>query len=247
MIKKRFLSMLVLLAAVATSAVAQETYKVSVKSGTVDAASWTITPPEATTTGVAAGTPVTATYIGTKKVKSVKAVKKAALINNPAVGQVIGSDGINYDRTATLPSGVTAVAMIAYVGSETGVEGYTNGLALALNDKGEMIWSEATGTSGAAAHTPAAPTTTSSWMLPSKDQWNKMIDACKNVLGTNNDFQDLRDGFTSVGGSNLKSKDYWSSTEYYYDEAWMFNFDYDRWYDYPKDEAYPQVRACLAF
>jgi hypothetical protein len=59
----------------------------------------------------------------------------------------------------------------------------------------------------------------------------------------------LRDGFTSVGGSNLESQDYWSSTEYVYpNEAWMFNFGYDSWYDYPKAEtAYPLVRACLAF
>ena len=77
MIKKRFISMLVLLAAVVTGAVAQN-YKVSVKEGTEDATSWTIAPAEATTTGVAAGTTVTATYSGTKKVKSVKAVKKAA-------------------------------------------------------------------------------------------------------------------------------------------------------------------------
>ena len=70
--------MLVLLAAVATGAVAQN-YKVSVKEGTEDATSWTIAPAEATTTGVAAGTTVTATYSGTKHVKSVKAVKKAAV------------------------------------------------------------------------------------------------------------------------------------------------------------------------
>ena len=76
--KKRLLSMLVLLAAVVTGAVAQTTYKVSVKEGTEDATSWTIAPAEATTTGVEAGTTVTATYSGTKKVKSVKAVKKAA-------------------------------------------------------------------------------------------------------------------------------------------------------------------------
>lgn len=79
MFKTRFISMLVLLAAVATGAVAQTTYKVSVKEGTEDATNWTITPPEATTTGVAQGTTVTATYNGTKKVKSVKAKKKAAV------------------------------------------------------------------------------------------------------------------------------------------------------------------------
>ena len=53
-------------------------YTVSMKESTEDATNWTIAPAEATTTGVAAGTTVTATYSGTKKVKSVKAVKKAA-------------------------------------------------------------------------------------------------------------------------------------------------------------------------
>ena len=75
--------MLVLLAAVATGAMAQTTYKVSVKEGTEDANKWEIAPAEATTTGVEAGTEVKATYSGTKKVKSVKAVKKAAA-GNPA-------------------------------------------------------------------------------------------------------------------------------------------------------------------
>ena len=73
--------MLVLLAAVATGAVAQTTYKVSVKEGTEDATSWTIAPAEATTTGVAAGTTVTATYSGTKHVKSVKAVNFTKVTN----------------------------------------------------------------------------------------------------------------------------------------------------------------------
>ena len=81
MFKTRFISMLVLLAAVVTGAMAQTTYKVSVKEGTEDATNWTITPAEATTTGVAAGTEVKATYGGTKKVKSVKAVKKAQAWN----------------------------------------------------------------------------------------------------------------------------------------------------------------------
>ena len=79
MFKTRFISMLVLLAAVATGAMAQTTYKVSVKEGTEDANKWEIAPAEATTAGVAAGTTVTATYNGTKKVKSVKAVKKVVV------------------------------------------------------------------------------------------------------------------------------------------------------------------------
>ena len=57
--------------------VAPTTYTVTLKEGTEDAANWTITPEEAKTTGVAEGTEVTATYNGTRHVKSVKAVKKA--------------------------------------------------------------------------------------------------------------------------------------------------------------------------
>ena len=68
--RKRLLTMLVLLAAVVTGAWAQKTYKVSVKEGTEDTDDWTV-PAEA-----AEGATVTATYSGTRKVKSVKAVKK---------------------------------------------------------------------------------------------------------------------------------------------------------------------------
>ena len=49
------------------------TYSVTLAEGTEDATNWTISPAEA-----AEGSPVTATYNGEKKVKSVKAVKKAA-------------------------------------------------------------------------------------------------------------------------------------------------------------------------
>ena len=255
MIKKRILSMLVLLAAVATGAWAQ-TYKVSVKESTEDANKWEIAPAEATTTGVAQGTEVTATYSGTKKVKSVKAVKKAAAAaytmaaNATAgdVGKLICTDGHIHTYNADAACTKSRVAMIAYVGIETGVAGYTHGLALALTDESSsgMYWNDAK--TACTNKNTSATVESASWMLPSKDQWNKMVDACKNVLGDNDDYQDLRDGFTSVGGSNLVSKDYWSSTEYDSRSAWTFNFGYGSCYDYPKaEEAYPQVRACLAF
>lgn len=163
------------------------------------------------------------------------------------IGDVILSDGKFAARSST----GTNVAMIAYLGSETGVAGYTHGLALALTDEAStMNWTTATGASGAAAHTPAAPTTTSSWMLPSKDQWNNMIDACKNVLGTQNNYQDLRAGFSGISGaSNLQSDDYWSSTEHedYPTYAWGYNFVYGYWNDVSKSYGAVRVRACLAF
>lgn len=216
----------------------EPTYAVTFAEGTPESDKWKASP----NTGVTKGETVTVTYTGSKKVIGVKAEKKAAE-TSPVVGQIIGSDGKNYDANATLPDGVTAVAMIAYVGSETGVDGYTHGLALALTDEGGMNWTTATGASGAAAHTPAAPTTTSSWMLPSKDQWNKMIDAAGSYTA-------LRDGFSGISGaSNLQSAYYWSSTE---DDsnnanAWLYRFSNGLWYSANKGSGGMKVRACIAF
>lgn len=188
---------------------------------------------------VAEGTAMTVKYNGAKKILGMKVAKK---VTSPEVGQIIGSDGKNYEANATLPDGVKAVAMIAYVGSETGVEGYTHGLALALTDKAStMNWTNATGASGAAAHTPAAPTPmTSSWMLPSKDQWTKMINAAGSYTA-------LRNGFSGItGASNLQSVSYWSSTGFTSSDAWGYSFGNGGWLPLDKGRAY-QVRACLAF
>jgi len=110
MIKKRFLSMLVLLAAVATGAWAQ-TYKVSVKEGTEDASNWQGKAGEGNyqslpLEGVAANTAVSVKYNGTKKVKSVKAVKKAVLVTSITLNKTETS--IKVGSTETLS--VTAVA-----------------------------------------------------------------------------------------------------------------------------------------
>jgi hypothetical protein len=144
------------------------------------------------------------------------------------------------------------VAKIIYVGP-TGHATYNHGLALALEDMSTLLtWDNSganndgkTAAEWCSAWNTSKPVTDAEWLLASKDQWNYM-------LGTNGagSSTTLLDGFTSVGGSNLESQDYWSSTEYESntDEAWMFNFGYDSWYDYPKAEtAYPLVRACLAF
>ena len=73
----RVMTLAVMLLAMAATAWAQETkYTVTMAEGTVDAANWTISPTEA-----AEGKPITATYSGTKHVKSVTAVTKAAATN----------------------------------------------------------------------------------------------------------------------------------------------------------------------
>ena len=68
------LTVLALLLTAATGAWAQtETYTVRMKKGTKDADKWTVTPANATTTGVAKDTPVSLTYGGRLKVKDVTA------------------------------------------------------------------------------------------------------------------------------------------------------------------------------
>ena len=172
------------------------------------------------------------------KVYNVKRTYAATLsLTSPAVGQVIGSDGKNYAANATLPTGVTKVAMIAYV------DGENHGLALALADEGSMNW--ATAVTTAAAHTPAF--TGGTWMLPSRDQWEAMGAKIET-------YTTLLDGFSGItGASNLQSSPYWSSTELENnpDVACLFDFKSDHvgWYTLSKnsDNPVPLVRACLAF
>ena len=168
------------------------------------------------------------------KFRKVEVKKKGAStpslnITNPAVGQVIGSDGKNY-AAASVPSGVTAVAKICYVSGN-------NGLALALTDEeGEMDWSTAQTT--CAAHTPAF--TGGTWKLATKDEWDNMISAAGS-------FDDLRDGFSSVGGTNMQGEGYyWSSTESGSDFAWFYAFEGGYWDDNARNGGL-YVRACLAF
>ena len=162
-------------------------------------------------------------------------------VTSDYVGSVVTTDGNVYAtaKDAT-DAGKTAVAKICYVGSSTGVAGYTHGLALALTDEGKMDWSTA-GTTCSGKNT-STPITGASWMLPSRTQWETMG-------ATSITYTTLRDGFTSVGGSNLDSDYYWSSTEYENDtsEAWTFFFNNGSWGEFFKSTNSILVRACLAF
>ncbi len=149
-------------------------------------------------------------------------------LTSPAVGQVIGDDGKNYDY-ASLPGGVTAVAKICYVSGE-------HGLALALADEtGTMNWSTAITT--AAAHTPAF--TGGTWKLATRDEWDNMITAAGGD-------ENLRTGFSSVGGTNMHAHTYWSSTEHNASNAWFYHFGSNNWNGNSKNLEL-LVRACLAF
>lgn len=165
-------------------------------------------------------------------VQEVAAEEEAApalSITSPSVGQVIGSDGKNY-AYGSLPTGVTPVAKICYVSG-------SNGLALALTD-GESYMNWSTAQTTCAAHTPAI--TGGTWKLATKDEWDNMINAA-------GDYSTLRNGFSSVDGTNMKEDyPYWSSTEDGSDKAWCYFFGYGLWGQNNKNLV-GYVRACLAF
>ena len=145
------------------------------------------------------------------------------------VGQVIGNDGRRYDY-ADLPSGVTAVAKICYNDGE-------HCLALALADEAStMDWSTAITT--CAAHTPTVPGGT--WKLASKDEWDLMINASGGYAA-------LRDGFSSVGGTNMQPDVYWSSTEAHSISAYRYIFRSGEWQEGMRTQDDIYVRACLSF
>lgn len=209
-----------------------QTYTVTMAEGTVDATNWTISPTEA-----AEGKPVTATYSGTKHVKSVTAVVKAAApaaltlnLTSPAVGQVIGSDGKNY-AYASLPTGVTALARICYVNG-------SKGLAMAMADEGKMAWSAAITT--CEAHTPAFANGT--WKLPTKAEWDNMISASGGV-------STLREAFSGIGGDNLQYVRYWSATVDESNDSNAYNIliNDGTWATFVKTNVYRYVRAVLAW
>ena len=212
-IRQKVFSMLALLLMTAVGATAQTTYTVTVKEGTEDAANWSADPNPA-----GEGQTVTIKYNSTKKVKRVTAAQKAAAhpqaeghaLTASALGEIVGSDGRAYavaDKD-NLPTFVTAVAMIAYMGSETDHPTYKHGLAIALVDEsGEMNWILAKSACGRkAAFNDAA------WLLPSQNQWKTMFRANG---GNEESYTGLNTALATAGGDSSKFQEwvwYWSST-----------------------------------
>ena len=169
--------------------------------------------------------------------------KELSAVTDSEKGWRIGSDGKAYSVTGTLPSGVTAVAMIAYVGSATDNATYQHGLAIALSDEGSMDWSTAkTACEGKAAVSGAV------WLLPSQNQWKAMFNANG---GSEESSTGLNNALATAGGnsSKLQESSYWSSTEYddgvnaYFVDLYGGDADF---YGELKDDG-GLVRACLAF
>ena len=173
------------------------------------------------------------------EVKEGGAGRPAAEATADDKGKLIGADGNIYDdAAAATAAGTTAVTKIIYLGSETGDATYTHGLALALADEGEMTWATAVGTCSGKNTSAAVPG--ASWMLPSQVQWNKMISAAGSYTA-------LRDSFSSVGGTNMSSYYYWSSTEIDSDRVYYIYFGNGNWGGSNKGYSDIRTRAVLAF
>ena len=168
-----------------------------------------------------------------------------------AVGEIVGTDGKAYAASDkdNLPSGVTAVAMIAYVGTASDC---THGLAIALADESGMknYWAAGTACSGKAAVTGGT------WRLPSIKDWQYMFIGCGasgsySASPSNMSYSGLASKLTTAQGDAFLRGDeyYWSSTEYSPgDGAWSVRFGVSK-ADFCEDweEGEYRVRACLAF
>lgn len=155
-------------------------------------------------------------------------------LSSSVVGEIICSDGKAYAGSDhnNLPSGVKAVAKVCYVSDG-------KGLALALRDWGNMSWDTAMHNLTYNPPTPSVPGC--KWTLATKTEWNNMISAAGGYAA-------LRDGFSNVGGYNMRSDYYLSSSEKDDDEMWCYDFLTASWKGGVKGSYSTfYVRACLKF
>jgi len=174
------------------------------------------------------------------------------------LGYVICTDRSIYPTvTVAQNAGKIPVGKIVYLGNNTGHTTYKNGLALSLidvgfdesNDWANTYCSRLNTNQSTAYANPTTAVTDAYWMLPTKPQWETMISAAGG-------FANLRDGFGSVGGTNMKTEDGNETYSYYWTNT-LLPEETIFWYSIKsitgefseiKDSAHKKhVRACLAF
>lgn len=145
---------------------------------------------------------------------------KVTILSHPlskaVVGEIVGTDGMAYpkDYKDRMPSGVSAVAVVAYKNG-------SSGLAIALEDvsDSQMTWCDDFGKEIASPSCKAwneseKAVTGGSWRLPSKGDWENMFKA---TSGSTTNYTDLNAAITAAGGKALHDVDsynmYWTSTD----------------------------------
>ena len=255
------------------------TYAVTFADGIDEADKWTASP----NTGATKGTTINVTYTGSKKVLGLKAEKRVSLAypiaisevtDEAYIGSVVADDGYVYATIDDVESASkTAVAIICYVGNETGDATYNHGLALALYDVSDTKeWSptdkkcldsqyttvaDAKGDLAGIANTDALVNHTGhthhAAVAAIEFKYKDGVDAGAHPSGTSKWFLPSVGQWdkmaTAVGdylklGLNLGS--YWSSTEFDAELAWALHTDDGSWINNKKYYDH-WVRACIAF
>ncbi len=166
---------------------------------------------------------ITATANDGSDVKATCAVTVTAAghaLSSAAVGEIICSDSKAYAAADKdyLPSGVTALAMVAYVGNGSDCD---HGLAIALKDEnnGEKMVNWNTVVSTCSGKTPTV--TGGTWRLPSIKDWQNILIGCgtsATVIDypdheTDRSYSGLAAKLSAAGGDAfLNPRDYWAST-----------------------------------
>lgn len=172
-------------------------------------------------------------------------------------GYVICTDRSIYPTVgAAQTAGKIPVGKIVYLGNGTGHNTYKNGLALSLIDVGfdqSYDWATAfcadLNNDQSTAYGTNTAVERATWMLPTKPQWDTMV----NAAGS---FTALRDGFAGVGGENMSTTDsdqtesyYWSNTQVPGSTVYWYSINSYTgvWSDIDDSAHKKHVRACLAF
>ena len=163
-----------------------------------------------------------------------------------AVGEIVGSDGRAYavaDKNY-MPSGVTAVAMVAYKSG-------SNGLAIQLNSSpSKMSWSDANAYTGY----PTISGNVGTWRLPSHEDWINMFTGCAidgDGLQSNNPNPDplyfisgFMEKITATGTTWVKGG-YWSSTTIGTGSGTKYGYVDTNFSDSPTNHYYAYINKML--
>ena len=246
------------------------TYSVTLAEGTEDADNWTVKVGEGEAQafpveGLEGGEKITVTYSGEKKVKSVKAVKKApaytllSAATTSDQGKVVCAAGHLHDAKTAVPDGCTAVGILGKV-TETG-----HGLILAMQNATEQTWTTINGWTSVTtyagttlkvlpdaargtnltSYTTLGATAVSNWAVAQKSDYEAIftnLGSTKNSDGMTYDNNVNAYITTGVGGTAI-SGNYWSATELDGDDAWDFS---SRW-DYYDKSSSSSIRPVLGF
>ena len=227
---------------------------------------WTISPDDATSTGVIPGTEVTVGYSGPHKVKSVTVKRRyntlaelktavtgadattLAELRKDYAGKVICSSGHLHPAKTAVPSGCTAAAVLGYI-DDSG-----NCYAIALEDmEDKYTWSTIVPNSSYANRNRPLPGTTWDVTAPEGASWVVATKAIYEGIFQGLGAAEKHDGYTydatsnafitdGVGGTKVAGE-HWSTTKYNTDGYFFLR---DGWGQRSMSNSY-YVRPVLAF